>query len=241
MRDVYAHSAGLLVHCFDSVEDPNAKWRPSGKPESLNQQPCPGCPPHHSWDLSTSIIFAEQTISLSGGPIIRYGQKQTPQDFLFGSGCSGGALIFRPGVARITCGNAQDCGGYCHPPCPSTDASTPVAGPLCNGLSWEPRDIHIYLQRETHERRRGVNRNNVYNEFLIDGRGWEHALPRTIEAFLNNQEGRGDTPRVHATFLQKYGLDAETVPLVEWTGRADQPLRVASEANGAKDAYNIGL
>ena len=75
----------------------------------------------------------------------------------------------------------------------------------------------------------------MYNEFLIDGRAWEHALPRTIEAFLNNQEGRGDTRRVHATFLQKYGLDAKAVPLIEWTGHAQEPLRVVPtyEANGA--------
>ena len=59
----------------------------------------------------------------------------------------------------MLCGNAQDCGGYCHELCPATDETTAVDGTPCFN-SWHPRDVHVYLQRETRARSTGAWRNN---------------------------------------------------------------------------------
>ena len=106
------------------------------------------------------------------------------------------------------------------------------------------RRAHIYLQRETAERRRGDYRNNVYNEFLVDGRWWDKHLPATIEAMVSGCSRRPDgtcdghgergvaggslsADAVHRRFLQKYGLTHADVPLLEWTGEVDRPFRTA--------------
>jgi hypothetical protein len=58
----------------------------------------------------------------------------------------------------------------CHEMCPETDASSEVHSLTCpSTFSWAPADIHLYLKKETLARRGGATRNNVYNEFIIDG------------------------------------------------------------------------
>ena len=186
--------------------------------------------PHVSWDLSTSLIFADQTKSLSGGPNPK---GHAPVDFLFGGGCGGG-LIFRPTVNKIRCGNAQDCGGYCHEMCPSTDGITEVHELSdCTGgagHSWAPSDVHLYLKKETLARRGGAARNNVYNEFIIDGVQWNTALPHSIDAFIIGDVGSEQAKyakEVHSKFLLKYGITAEQVPLLQVTGSARKAFTVA--------------
>ena len=241
---------GLLIHCFDSNEASDEPWLPSRLPLTSNR-PCANCPTSWSWDLSASLIFREQTLDASGEPSTRVGHNQ-PRDWLFGGGCVAGGIIFRPGPpTRIVCGNGGDCGGYCHEWCAPTDASTPVLGPSCKPpSSWRPEDVHIYLQRETAERRRGDYRNNVYNEFLVDGRWWTKHLPATVDAIVtgcdrqpdgscdgHSSVGKAgasglDAEQVHKKFLRKYGLSAADVPLLEWTGQVDRPFRIAGTQYG---------
>ena len=239
---------GILIHCFDANEDSAEPWKPSRLPLYSNV-PCSGCPVHYSWDLSASLIFAEQTLDPAGKPSERVGHS-APRDFLFGGGCVAGGIIFRPGsTTRIVCGNGGDCGGYCHPWCAPTDASTPTAGRACESTkSWRPSDVGLYLQRETVERRRGDYRNNVYNEFLVDGRHWAKHLPFTIDAIVSGCERRPDgqcdsnsdvaqagsgmsAASVHRAFLKQYGIDEHEVPLIEWTGEVDAPFRIAGSAD----------
>ena len=220
--------AGLLIHCFDGHEALETPWSPTST-SLYEYTPCTNCMPHVSWDLSTSLIFADQTRALSGGPNPK---GHAPVDFLFGGGCGGG-LIFRPGVTRVRCGNAQDCGGYCHELCPDT-SDTPDEPPACPlTLSWAPKDVHAYLRRETRVRRGGAYRNNVYNEFIIDGQQWNSQLPHSIDAFIMGtvgSEGAKHAAEVHARFLAKYGLSAEEVPLLAVTGSATNAFRVAPRA-----------
>lgn len=164
--------AGLLIHCFDGHEAKDTPWTPTSA-KLYSYTPCTKCMPHVSWDLSTSLIFKEQTTALSGAPNPK---GHAPVDYLFGGGCGGG-LVFRPRENRVQCGNAQDCGGYCHEMCPDTEGVPDKAhGPTCSS-SWAPKDIHVYLERETRERRGGAYRNNVYNEFIIVN----HAAARTLK------------------------------------------------------------
>ena len=106
--------------------------------------------------------------------------------------------------------------------------------------SWAPSDIHLYLQHETRERRDGAYRNNVYNEFIIDGVQWNTQLPQSIDAFIVGQVGSAGAKQaeeVHKRFLATYpSLTAEDVPLLELTGSARNAFRVAVTATDPEEA-----
>ena len=61
---------GLLIHCFDSVEDHTEKWRPGLATKTSHDNP------------SGSLIFKEQNLRPSGAP------KFGPGNHLFGHGCA---------------------------------------------------------------------------------------------------------------------------------------------------------
>lgn len=70
----------------------------------------------------------------------------------------------------------------------------------------------------------------VYNEFIIDGVTWNKGLPGTIDAFMMGQigsEGAKQASAHHKAFLDKFGLTADDVPLLEVTGSATKAFRVA--------------
>ena len=82
--------AGLLVHCFDGREDPDAPWRPAL-----------GAQNHGSSDLSTSLVYRGQLTDSAGRR--RFGSHSWLEvsDFLFGHGCGqSGGLIFRNSQVR---------------------------------------------------------------------------------------------------------------------------------------------
>ena len=90
-------------------------------------------------DLSGSLVFAAQK------------RAKTSSIPVFG-GCSAG-VVFRPGKhTKVRCGNGGDAGGHCHDLCKHvTDVGDgfDYPGDGCNGGSWAPRDIGIYLERVT--------------------------------------------------------------------------------------------
>ena len=189
--------AGLLVHCFDSVEDSSELWRP-------------GIATGHSGDNpSGSVIFAEQGTDMSGAP------QMGPGVQLFGHACADGGVVLRPTHNRIYCGTGTDCGaGCCHGQrrfCPATAAAADggADGEPCAG-AWHPADVGVYLRRDTlaYRRKPGWGK---YNEFIIDGKRWDAQLPWSIDAFMS---GKRMTRAVHEAFLAKFRLAASDVPLL---------------------------
>ena len=122
---------GVLVHCFDGVEDSSERWRA------------------RRGRLSGSLIFAAQCYEA------RDGNRIVPGAALFGHACSSGGVILRPRHTRIECGNDMDCGNCAAGGCASNYLGLcphviEVTGPTCSG-SWMPEDVHIYLRRATEE------------------------------------------------------------------------------------------
>lgn len=156
------------------------------------------------------------------------------KDSLFG--CPGG-IIFRPHATTVHCGGPGDIGGYCHEPCPSLAADASRTGPssVPSSCTWDVADIGIYLERETHERRAGVHRNNGYNEFLIRGDLWASNMPRTIEAFLTTTPGG---TMAHTEFMVKYGLSKEEVPLLLLGSDPNTPFEELTTLSACKGWCN---
>ena len=213
------------------------KWSPRWQDEKTEQlRPigahCHKCGTRHSWDQSSSVIFAEQTLHLNGSAVrhcyTRRGSDFTrcktlvPRDFVYTGGCHDGGIIFRPGVAKVKCGNAHDSGHVCHMFCPSPGSSSQTEeDPAHPCRSWAPADIHHYLRIETDARRKDEEGPSPptfrYNEFIADGSWWDGHLPEVIEAFLRGNKHDNATAVLHAKFLSTYGLKPKDVPLIEWT------------------------
>jgi len=188
--------AGLLVHCFDRHEDNERPWRP-----------VIGGGVHGSSDVSASLIFAEQCRTHN------YYRRRAPGDFLFDHGCQQGGVIFRMGVGCVSCGNAQDCDGFC-------DA----------GESWRPSQIASKLREETLTRAGAdpyqARRNNPYNEFVVDGEaGWLDELPGVIEALLVGT--KVGIVQVRDRFAEEYGLDPQSIPTLGHTCDCEEPFVLA--------------
>ena len=202
--------AGLLIHCFDGHDD-------------AGYRPILGGGVHGTTDVSTSIIFSEQCMldPMAGG-------RRAPGNYLFDHACQHGGVIFKPFVAKVLCGNAQDCGGYCRDWCPTPEDSDPN-GRTCSD-SWRPADVHTYLHRETTARARGggVRWNNPYNEFVMDGhKDWLEKLPHVIDAFLVGTSGAGI--RARDAFAAEFRLNPADVPALAFTCDCEHTPLVADK------------
>ena len=149
---------GLLIHCFDAVEDGNEPWRPRLATEGHGDNP------------SGSIIFAEQGLTLKGTP--QFG----PGTQLFGHACADGGVILRPGHIKVHCGTGTDCGAGCcvgqRKFCPRTGSATSATGKPCTG-AWHPADVHIYIERDT----RAYRRDPGWQESYLQYGKYNGALP----------------------------------------------------------------
>ena len=94
-------------------------------------------------------------------------------------------------------------------------------GPPCDGV-WRPADVHVYIARDTHAYRLHPGWGK-YNEFIIDGRVWDAALPHAIDAFMS---GKRMSEAVHQAFLGKYGLRADEIPLLTMQPDYERPFVV---------------
>ena len=116
---------GVLLHCFDSYEDPGSIWVVAER---------------GGGDTSASIIYAAMGYPGSG-------------DIPVFDNCVGG-LIYEPILAIVKCGKASDSGGHCPTVfCPSVqnlgDVSTyQFPGDGCGG-AWQPKDFALYLHRHS--------------------------------------------------------------------------------------------
>ena len=215
---------GVLVHCFDDHEDPQARYLPAAQ---FGSRPA-----------SASLIFEEQ---------LRNPRVTEPGQALFGGGCGLGGIIFRPGPStRVRCGNGQDCGGYCHAWCPATTTASRTDVPTCetvecpDACSWRPSDIHVYLQRDTWQRRRGTPirlgvhgppvdpNNNAYNEFLVETAHWHASMPHAIEAFVAGTYAAAAWRGYVARYPEMGPGGAAGVPLLQLTPDPQRAFRVVA-------------
>ena len=63
-----------------------------------------------------------------------------------------------------------------------------------------------------------------YNEVIFDAEAWVRNLPRTIMAVFvakdASEEDIETSRSVHANFLQRFGIDSDTTPLVTYDAKA---------------------
>jgi len=194
---------GVLVHCFDGVEDSSERWRA------------------RRGRLSGSLIFAAQCYEA------RDGNRIVPGAALFGHACSSGGVILRPRHTRIECGNDMDCGNCAAGGCASNYLGLcphviEVTGPTCSG-SWMPEDVHIYLRRATEEHAANQD-DGHYNEFEIDGYTMDANLPWSVEAFLTSSHVHTNMVDIHDAFLRRYNLDEDDFPLLSVTPNPARPF-----------------
>ena len=94
--------------------------------------------------------------------------------------------------------------------------------------------------------------NTNYNEVILDGAYWNEQLPQSVEAIITSPDDPQAT-KIHADFLNTYGLSAEDVPLVvfrkdeldapfvcEVCGSAMGSIRGATKAPGGKSTGASG-
>lgn len=113
---------------------------------------------------------------------------------LYSSGGSEG-LVLSP-TTEILCAFTADVGSgsNVHGGCPDT---------------WEEGQLRPTLRSQP---------TSTWNEVIVGSLFWERHLPSAVEAVLwHGQEGRAR--RVHASFLDYYGLTVEQVPLVRYTAK----------------------
>lgn len=225
---------GVIIHSLDGQEDPTRPWAV--------------CPAEDlscgflSDRMSASVVYKGKTASYSGGT----------------------GVILRPRFARVLCGYGGDGGTrgkLCNPPgltstcipgCAldplSTSAwCTPSGNPRdmwCDGHPWRPTDMGELMARDRY--------NTNYNEVILDGAYWNEQLPQSVEAIITSPDDPQAT-KIHADFLNTYGLSAEDVPLVvfrkdeldapfvcEVCGSATGSIRGATKAPGGKSTGASG-
>lgn len=180
--DGFLADAGLLVHVFDG-------WEAGG------EQYLPGTNGPGRWDMSASMIFAEQ--QRAAGSL---------RAVLFNGGYFG--IIFRPGVTKIKCGKPQDSGGSCgdyHCPWRSHTNIDWNEGDdkFCN---WTPETFGVELQRLTAWQ--AAYHRPAYNEIIIDAEHWRAHMPDVIEAIYGDR-------RVLEQFVRAYpGVSEQTHPFL---------------------------
>lgn len=139
--------------------------------------------------------------------------------------------MLRPEEIELNCAYGSDGGSQgvvCSPP-----GKTPGCSPGCKrwcdpsrgtrnwGCAWAPEHLNMMIAQQ-----KVLEPNGGYNEVIIDAASWVHNLPRTIMAVFVHKGAKDldvvTSKRVHADFLQQYGITDRETPLVEYdpeTGR----------------------
>ena len=202
--------AGVLVHQWDGQEDSHGtvdrRWLP--------------CPTSVSWCAEFGDRFASSIINRRMNGLFN----------------TQGGLIFRTSPAEVNeilCSWAADGGTMekvCHPLGPSEDCMpgcwmetpnwcTPQRNWQC---AFRPNDLQSMMR--VFEAATNGN-DNTYNEVIVDALYYVRHLPNSLEAMFVKSAGDQTTRRAHANFLAAYGLTADDVPLLLYTGNRGGPFR----------------
>ena len=189
----------MLIHVFDGQEDFRKRWLP--------------CPMHDqtAWCNKWGDRFASSMVA-KGNAVL----WEADNDAVAG-------LIFRPEWNRVLCSYAADGGTMSHTCSPSGVSESCVPGCWSGRAAWcDVTDARVGFQKCSGPfppERLGVMlqmhsqpfAGAGHNEVIVDAAWYVAHLPQSLEAIIGDQ-------KAHAAFLAEYGLSAEDVPLVRFTG-----------------------
>ena len=225
-------AAGVLIHQYDGMEDPQKPWGPC-RPGACTQQR----QRERQARVSASMIF---------GGMFHEGRRDRRALPLFSYD---GGVVLSPAHTKVNCGYGADghiddsykisdgCGG------PRCSAAAPVVQPNnclcgfanCGGsiMPWRAEDLGPLLATfaQRGARYTGYGAYNGYNEIVLDAATWLRNLPHSVEAmFVVDCAPRArNTPysasrtcagaqqtarRNYDAFVAEYGLSEATFPLL---------------------------
>ena len=184
---------GVFMRAWDGISQYGQPWKPC----TLTQH----CA-RYSDRFATSIVYPTH-----------------PQTY------AAGGLVLRPDQIELNCAYASDGGSQgvvCDPP-GKRDDCTPGCKRWCDpsrgsrnwGCSWPPEHLRDMISQQ-----KILEPNGGYNEVIVGAEAWVRNLPHTINAvFVHKGAPANDvanSKRVHANFLEEYGITSEETPLVEY-------------------------
>ena len=196
--------AGVIIHIFDEQHQQREPWEPGY---------------HSSSHLSCSVIHA--------GLRDRGDRPGVPLPF------SDGGLVIRPSETSISCAYAVDAASMSEHSkeglsgCPNLWCAPPFEGKGCGfrrhrpKSAWHGEDLKhmLALHMEFGDAWHPPGFHSGYNEVIIQANVWKSHLPSVVEAVFRVKDCEcqhvRDVAAAHANFLQRWGLSAAQVPLLE--------------------------
>ena len=189
--------AGVVIRAWDGLSAPGRPWEPCEAGQFCQR---------FSDRFATSIVYP-------GHP-----ETYAP-----------GGFVLRPEALELNCAYYADGGSQgaqCNPPRKTSTCSPgckrwcdPARGAKNWGCAWRPEYLKSMIEQQ-----QVLSPGGGYNEVIFDAEAWVRNLPRTIMAVFvakdASEEDIETSRSVHANFLQRFGIDSDTTPLVTYDAKA---------------------